>query len=401
MAERVDHEVSNIRELAGDFDVHHFEISLDARTALDSACAVHRRRIPGDRFGHYQVPGLLATLRPHLVFIVDELWHLPPYLRMLSACAPAVPVVAYCPLDGPLCPDDFLHELGPLSHLVLYTRHAASLVAGALERQGLDGPPISVIPHGVDTTLFHPLSADPRSRHALARQRLFPDDPALEDAFIVLNANYNQPRKRLDLTIEAFARFAAGNPREVRLYLHTAARGEDCNLIGLARKHGILDRLILTDESGRRPAVPDDRLNLIYNACDVGINTSGGEGWGLCSFEHAATGAAQIVPGHPACREIWEDAASFLPVEREFGRGSFRVLLYEVSASAAADGLSRLYGSAALLSAASQQAYLRATRPEHNWDGISQRFASLFHSELAAMRPHAPDLAPGPVMEEI
>ena len=31
-----------------------------------------------------------------------------------------------------------------------------------------------------------------------------------------------------------------------------------------------------------------------------------GEGWGLVSFEHASTGAAQIVPDHTACAALWD-----------------------------------------------------------------------------------------------
>jgi len=49
----------------------------------------------------------------------------------------------------------------------------------------------------------------------------------------------------------------------------------------------------------------DDReLNLLYNACDVGLNTASSEGWGMVSFEHAATGAAQIVPRSWVCGEV-------------------------------------------------------------------------------------------------
>ena len=61
------------------------------------------------------------------------------------------------------------------------------------------------------------------------------------------------------------------------------------------------------------PVVSDAALNRIYNACEVGLNTSAGEGWGLVAFEHGATRAAQVVPRHSACEELWEGAASLLP----------------------------------------------------------------------------------------
>jgi hypothetical protein len=39
----------------------------------------------------------------------------------------------------------------------------------------------------------------------------------------------------------------------------------------------------------------DDAINRLYNTADFGINTSDGEGFGLCQLEHAQTGAPQIV----------------------------------------------------------------------------------------------------------
>ena len=69
-------------------------------------------------------------------------------------------------------------------------------------------------------------------------------------------------------------------------------------------------RLAMTtpNEINYMAAPPDEMLNKIYNAVDVGINTADGEGWGLVSFEHAACARPQIVPNHTACADIWEGA---------------------------------------------------------------------------------------------
>jgi glycosyltransferase involved in cell wall biosynthesis len=40
----------------------------------------------------------------------------------------------------------------------------------------------------------------------------------------------------------------------------------------------------------------DKDINVLYNACDVGINTCEGEGYGLCQIEHLAVGAPQVCP---------------------------------------------------------------------------------------------------------
>ena len=53
-------------------------------------------------------------------------------------------------------------------------------------------------------------------------------------------------------------------------------------------------RLVIIDNSPPN-LITDEAINHVYNACDVGINTSNGEGFGLCQIEHLATGAPQVV----------------------------------------------------------------------------------------------------------
>lgn len=74
------------------------------------------------------------------------------------------------------------------------------------------------------------------------------------------------------------------------LYLHMGMQDRGVDVLGLARALGIEDRLLLTTTAPERPHVSDEHLGLIYQACDVGVNTSAGEGWGLVAFEHGATG---------------------------------------------------------------------------------------------------------------
>ena len=91
---------------------------------------------------------------------------------------------------------DFPEVLPDADHFLQDDRH----LLAAAHYFGVEA--VNVIPHGVDTQVFFPLNR----QHA--RQALFPDRPELQDAFIVLNANRNVLRKRVDLTIEGFASFA-------------------------------------------------------------------------------------------------------------------------------------------------------------------------------------------------
>ena len=51
-------------------------------------------------------------------------------------------------------------------------------------------------------------------------------------------------------------------------------------------------------------------MNVLYNACDVGMNTCIGEGFGLCSVEHALVGKPQIVSNVGGLRDIFKGTMS-------------------------------------------------------------------------------------------
>jgi D-inositol-3-phosphate glycosyltransferase len=357
----------------------------------------------GDVHGAARVAELAERVQPRLVFLLNDPWLLGGYLEALRGWRDRlkVKVVAYSPVDaGPLEPD-MLAPLAELNRLVLYTRFGRGEVEAALAALRRRDPaprlpPLEVIPHGVDAGLFRPLAqpaggapagdgdflAWRAASRAAARRRLFAD-PALHDAWIVLNANRNQPRKRIDVTIKGFARFARDKPPGVRLYLHMGIADCGWNVVTLARRHGIEDRLILTAEERLLPAVPDDLLNRIYNACDVGLNTSLGEGWGLVNLEHAATGAAQVVPRHSACAELWEGAAELLEPLCSLTLEGILTEGQLVAPEEVAHALDRLYADPDLLRRRSAEAYAVATRPDYRWHEIAARWDRLFQDVLS------------------
>jgi glycosyltransferase involved in cell wall biosynthesis len=338
----------------------------------------------GDHQGVARLGPLVERLQPQVVWLSADLPVLAQHAQVLGACRHRPASIAYVPVDsGPVVPATLAPLLHHVDHLATFTHHAAAELQSAAERARrydpkLPVPAVTVIGHGVDTAAFHPL---PGGRRA-ARARLFPHRPDLHDGFIVLNANRNQPRKRIDLTMEAFARFAQGKPPGVRLYLHMAREdlGWDVKLLG--ERLGILDRLLLTQDGDRLPDIGDDQLNLIYNACDVGVNTAHSEAWGLVSFEHAATGAAQVVPAHGALPELWDGAAELVPprwsltVERLLHTAHF------VAPEDVADALERLYGDAALRQRLADAALARVREPWLSWDAVAGQWGELLQQAL-------------------
>ncbi len=286
--------------------------------------------------------------------LYNDIWVIARYFDPLRRAAHHPPVIGYVPLDGTIAQPWLLDTLAPLDALVVFTEFARKAVQ-----------PLSahVIPHGLDIGAFFPTD------RLEARKTLFPDRPDLWNEFWVLNANRNQPRKRLDLTLQGFARFAAGKPPDVRLYLHCGLKDIGIDLMREARILGIEERLLFTENGDGHPSSPTSSLNLIYNACDVGVNTATGEGWGLIACEHAATRAAQIVPRHSACAEIWDGAAELMTPVEACTDGFLNGGVIDPAELAAA--LERLYTSPALRESRADAAYERIMSPAYRWENIA------------------------------
>ena len=133
-----------------------------------------------------------------------------------------------------------------------------------------------------------------------------------------------------------------------------------------ARELGISDKVLTTTEDDAPPRLPDETLNLVYNAADAGLNTATGEGWGLVAFERGATGAAQVMPDHSACAELWGGKALLVPVEE--GRDEDGI----VSRDGAVAALERLYADPALRAGLGDAARAHALDPRFDWDTIAQ-----------------------------
>ncbi len=377
--------------LRSDYDIHQIAINFHG-DPHDCGWRIYPAKLGGDVFGVGRLLPLVDSVRPALIFLLNDLWILADYMDRLRTLPQRPKVVMYCPVDaGPIEPSA-IERLEGVDRFVVYTEFARREIEAALAglrrcRPDFAFPTIEVIAHGVDTALFHPLSgegvgdpASPGRRQAI--QSIFGDDPEMEDAFIVLNANRNQPRKRIDLTIKGFARFAAGKPANVKLHLHMGVTDAGWNVVDLARRHGIDERVILTTNGDNLPSVPIAQLNTIYNAAAVGINTSIGEGWGLVSFEHAATGAAQIVPRHSACEELWRDAALLVDPVMSLTTEGMLTEGHYVSPEGVAAALQRLYEDRVLLRDLSQAAYRNATDPRYRWPVIAEQWHALFQSVL-------------------
>ncbi|NES22129.1 MAG: glycosyltransferase [Symploca sp. SIO3E6] len=377
---------SILERLQARYEFHHFGFNYQG-APLNNGWKIYPNVRMGDIFGAEQLPDLLVKIRPQLVWIVHDYYMNSVHRKSWDKFKHQFKIVHYCPIDGTDASPRKFEDVEKLDRLVLFTQFGWNVVESALaklaqEQPKLRLPSLDIIPHGIDSHLFRPCASNNnfyQSRQQ-ARRQLFPQQPELQDAFIVLNANRNDSRKRVDITLEAFALFARNKPNNVKLYLHMEAQHRGYNVQKLAKQYGITDRLLLTTTETEQCShyVSDEQLNLIYNACDVGLNTSTGEGWGLIPFEHGATGAAQIMPRHSACAELWEDVAILIDPVSSFYHPLEDVQHQIVSAQDVATALEDLYSQPELLRKKSEQAYALATSSKFQWDNIAQQWDQLF-----------------------
>lgn len=326
----------------------------------------------GDPVGAYMARERLRHERPCWIFCLNDLWYLEHYARVLGPVRDGVPMEGYLPLDGDIPDTLLLPDLSAFDRLVTYTRCAADQLRRALERQGQQVD-VQVAGHGIDRDRFHPEPAftavdDPLSLRMQAAQALF---GLAAPTVVVLNASRPDPRKRIDLSLEAFAQLARGRGDDLKLCLHQAiAHAETASALqAQARALGIADRLLLWPP---RPGVlSDPDLNRLYNACAIGLNTSAGEGFGLVSFEHAAVGVPQVVPDHAALRELWGgDALLAGPVHPVMTPHS-PLRMGEVAVDGVANAMARLVDDRAHYRRYADRALARTQRSDLDWSGVA------------------------------
>jgi D-inositol-3-phosphate glycosyltransferase len=378
--------------LAARYEVHYLGIG-HRGAVMDDVFTLYPCNLKGgDAWGISGTKELVAQVRPHVLFVFHDLAFMKGYLEAFAELRSRLALVAHFPLDGCIHQTEAVRPLEHADRVVVYTKGSRDVVLRAAASEGVQLPAVDVIPHGIDTSSFRPLAGSMESQtahggRAPARRAVFPQHPELAEGFIVLNANRPNFRKRIDLSIRGFALFSRDKPSNVRLHLHHAVitAEEREKLWGLVRECGMETRVHLTP--GPSEGVPSDAgLNEIYNAADVGLNTSMGEGWGLVSFEHASTGAAQIVPRHSACDELWNGRADLIEpvetIEPPYSPLQHRV----VSVEGVCASLGRLYGDREYLRSQSILAHRNATGAGRSWDQVAALWDRFFAEAASVSR---------------
>lgn len=342
------------------YDIHHLAINYRG-DPHEYDWKIYPAMLGGDVYGINRLRDFdLSSF--DIIFILNDMPVIDGYLRMIKTLKlNKIPsIVVYTPIDGYDVQKRFFYEYDIVKRVCVYTEFAKK----ELEKIGVNS---LIVPHGVDHKIFYKLFENRFS----AKQLLFSNVPDVdEESFIILNANRNQPRKRIDLTLLGFKYFVEGKPKNVKLYLHCGKKDAGWFIPDLVTTFELDERVIMTESGTSLPQIPPQALNLLYNACDVGINTCEGEGWGLVNVEHAVTGAPQVVPNHTSTKELFEDTGVLVDVSAWVYGTDMSVKHGIISAEDLADKLNLLYNNRDYYNEVSKKTFEKFTNSKYSWDSI-------------------------------
>ena len=338
-----------------------------------------------DTYGTSRFVELLAELMPDVVMILND-----PYVVLRHIfrnkfdeellLARTRPIIAYMPVDGTNQPPHW----GILPELVgkvppVRGGTGPRLVPVAMSKFGqefLGGP---MIHHGVDHDVFHPLSEGPITIQTgqvittKAEMREVIGIP--EDAFLVIRVDRNSHRKNYGDTWRALTPVMQRH-KDVHVWFHCRAEGDQLEIPQLISRDPLTaERFHFPAEFSTKHGWENSTLAALYNAADLFVSTSMGEGFGLTLAEAAACGLPIVAQKVSSIPEVVGPGGFLLKPERihatESGQDQWLPDVKKFT-----DAIEHLYSSPA------QRESLGAAAREHvvasfNWDTAAKQFDEL------------------------
>ncbi len=254
-----------------------------------------------DPYGRRKVAGMIPQMEYDILFLLQDTFILnfmPQLLPHLKSQGKSFKSICYFPIDG-TPKTEWIENVNHADYLVAYSQFGADAAKAAMPVC----KELQIIPHGANVNDFRPL---PEGDVRKFRQQYFGKHA---DKFIVTNLNRNQHRKDIPRTLAAFKKFREEVPESI-LYLHMASKDQGWNLLEVCKSFGFstTDDIIFPENFGPNQGYPREVVNMIYNASDLVVSTTLGEGWGLSWVEAMATKTPVLMPNNTAMTEnISED----------------------------------------------------------------------------------------------
>lgn len=241
---------------------------------------------PGS-FGQDTFEKVVTDFQPDVVITLSEIW----MVQWLGAhpTRGRFKWIAYFPIDGsPLYPpwEQMLREVDEIVAMAQFGKDVL--------QKGIPAKRIHLIHHGVDPTVFRPLSERDRIK----------DHERFRGKFVIGCVARNQPRKNIPALVKAIAALSE-RIENLHLYLHMDPCDVGYDIVTLLRRYRLEGK---ADVSGADFSVDrglnDEQLNRLYNLFDVMALPSNAEGFGLPILESLSAGIPVVGTNYSAIPEL-------------------------------------------------------------------------------------------------
>lgn len=284
----------DIHVLAVNYDGDHIDTNLKLY--------VPNKLVGHDMYGQSRFVEMLSVVEPDVVVILNDPFPILKFLFRNNWDTEKVllqyrPILAYMPIDGINQPSTW-EILKRITRPVVMAEHGLTWA-----------PEATIARHGVDTELFRPASVKPLMgsggqlvRSKKEAKKALGYDP---DGFLVARVDRNSRRKDFGATWKALVPVMKRH-KDIQVHFHCKGSGDDgVELPQLfSREPDIADRFFLPGNHNTSKGWPEEDLAILYNAADLVVSTSWGEGFGLTNAEALACGTPVIAQNVSSITEV-------------------------------------------------------------------------------------------------
>ena len=229
----------------------------------------------------------------------------------VAAAFRAVPTFHYVPVEGVDLPPAW-RDLWEIVTPIAMSRF------GATQIEAVTGVAPPMVYHGVDVSVFHPVSperpirlGEMTLRSKADCKKLFGGDPRHK---WVLRTDRHMPRKRYPSLLRAMSLVLARRS-DTFLVMHCRSDDQGGNLNDSISKYhpSIAARMVNTGFHDKAGGASRDILRALYNAADIYVSVSA-EGFGLTIAEAIACGVPAVGMDYSAVPEVIGPAGVVVPI---------------------------------------------------------------------------------------
>jgi len=276
------------------------------------------------------LPLVLNEVRPDVVIAYGSHWY-----PTIGGITPVVvkrgyKLIWHCTVEWSFVSLVFLEPLLGCNMVVTPSEHGRNVISRHI-------PPerVSVIPHGVNHSIFKPIRPRPRV-------------VGYENKFVFGTVMRNNLRKEYSVIIRAFASLPDHIRENSILYVHAQPveftgdkPGWDLGI--LTHMFGLQGKVVCHEKAVKYFGLREDMMARVYSALDVHMLISSGEGFGLPAAESLACGVPNICSKNTALPEVAGPGALYAECWEEEIMSSEGFGLHTTKISAVRDCMVMLY----------------------------------------------------------